>query len=104
MAGSTQQRPSIGDLTRLGAGQLTDEARNPRTLHPVLFAATDTARTLLGVLGIASLVFGFAAVAALAVWVIRRAPPDGSDVGRDPRLDSDEESRRNGSGTHVEPP
>jgi hypothetical protein len=41
-------------------------------------------------------VIGFAAVIALAVFVIRRAPKDGSDIGRDPRLDPDERRRRNG--------
>jgi hypothetical protein len=35
------------------------------------------------------LVIGFVAVGALAVFVIRRAPKDGSDIGRDPRSSGD---------------
>jgi hypothetical protein len=62
----------------------------------MLLAVTQAGRTLLAALGIASLVIGFAAVIALAVFVIRRAPKDGSDIGRDPRLDPDERRRRNG--------
>jgi hypothetical protein len=50
----------------------------------VLLAATDAARTFLGVMGVATLVIGFVAVIALAVFVIKRAPKDGSDIGRDP--------------------
>jgi hypothetical protein len=65
----------------------------------MLLAVTHSGRVLLAALGVATLVIGFAAVAALAVYVIRRAPPDGSDVGRDPRLDGDEEQRRNGRGS-----
>ena len=65
----------------------------------ILPAVTDAAKTLLGVLGVAVLVLGFAAVFALAVYVIRRAPKDGSDIGRDPRIEGDEQKRRNGSGT-----
>jgi hypothetical protein len=68
----------------------------------LVLAVSHAARALLGALGIATLVLGFAAVIALAVFVIRRAPPDGSDVGRDPRLDQDEHKRRNGSGTHID--
>jgi hypothetical protein len=52
----------------------------------------------LGVLGVVILVLGFAAVIALAVFVIKRAPKDGTDIGRDPRLDADERRRRNGGG------
>jgi hypothetical protein len=58
--------------------------------HPPLF---------LGILGAIVLVLGFAAVIALAVYVIKRAPKDGSDVGRDPRLGADEQRRQNGHGT-----
>ena len=62
----------------------------------MLLAVTHAGRTLLAVLGVATLVIGFAAVLGLAIFVIRRAPPDGSDIGRDPRLDADERRRRNG--------
>ena len=62
----------------------------------MLLAITDSARTFLGVLGVATLVIGFVAVIALAVFVIRRAPKDGTDIGRDPRLDPDARRRRNG--------
>jgi hypothetical protein len=51
---------------------------------------------LLGVFGVVILVAGFVAVGALAVYVIRRAPRDGSDIGRDPRLRQDDHERRNG--------
>jgi hypothetical protein len=54
---------------------------------------------LLGVFGVVILVAGFVAIALLAVFVLRKAPPDGSDIGRDPRLEGDEERRRNGGGT-----
>lgn len=60
----------------------------------MLLAVTESGRVLLAALGIGALVFGFAAVGVLAVLVIRRAPPDGSDVGRDPRLQDDEERRK----------
>jgi hypothetical protein len=50
----------------------------------------------LAVLGVVVLVMGFVAVGALAVYVLRRAPKDGSDIGRHP----DERSRTNG---HREP-
>ena len=50
----------------------------------------------LAIFGIVVLVLGFAAVGALAVYVIKRAPRDGSDIGRDPRLGGDEHERRNG--------
>ena len=62
----------------------------------MLPAITDTARILMGVLGVSALVLGFAATAALAVFVLRKAPKDGTDIGRDPRLESDEHARRNG--------
>jgi hypothetical protein len=55
----------------------------------------------LGILGIVTLVLGFAAVIALAVYVLKRAPKDGSDIGRDPRLGADEHRRQNG---HPERP
>ena len=50
----------------------------------------------LGILGALVLVLGFVAVAVLAVYVIKRAPKDGSDIGRDPRLNADEQRRQNG--------
>jgi hypothetical protein len=53
----------------------------------------------LGILGAVTLVIGFIAVIALAVYVIKRAPKDGSDVGRDPHLNADEHRRQNGHGT-----
>ncbi len=53
----------------------------------------------LGILGAVVLVLGFVAVFALAAYVIKRAPKDGSDIGRDPRLDADERRRQNGHGT-----
>jgi hypothetical protein len=61
-----------------------------------MLAAASNARLFLSILGVLVLVLGFAAVGALAVYVIRRAPKDGSDIGRDPRLDPDERRRRNG--------
>jgi hypothetical protein len=62
----------------------------------VLLALTQSGRTFLAVLGVATLVIGFSAVIGLAVYVIKRAPKDGTDIGRDPRLDADERRRRNG--------
>jgi hypothetical protein len=61
-----------------------------------MLAAASNARLFLSILGVFVLVLGFAAVGALAVYVIKRAPKDGSDIGRDPRLDPDERRRRNG--------
>ena len=60
----------------------------------MLIAVSESGRVLLAALGIGSLVVGFAAVGALAWFVIRRAPPDGSDVGRDPRLEQEEQPRK----------
>jgi hypothetical protein len=60
-----------------------------------MLAATDPP-LFLGILGVVILVLGFLGVAALAVYVIKRAPKDGSDIGRDPRLDADERRRKNG--------
>jgi hypothetical protein len=57
----------------------------------------------LGILGAVILVLGFIGVFALAVYVIKRAPKDGSDVGRDPRLGADEERRQNGHGAGSRP-
>ena len=57
----------------------------------------------LGILGVVVLVLGFAAVIALAVYVIKRAPKDGSDIGRDPRLGADEDRRQNGHGAGSSP-
>jgi hypothetical protein len=62
----------------------------------VLLAVTSSGRTFLAVMGVATLVLGFAGVIALAVWVIKRAPKDGTDIGRDPRLEGDERRQRNG--------
>jgi hypothetical protein len=50
----------------------------------------------LGIFGVVILVLGFVAIGVLAVYVIKRAPKDGSDIGRDPRLQADEHERRNG--------
>jgi hypothetical protein len=63
-----------------------------------MLATASNPPLFLGVLGVVILVLGFAAVGALAVFVIKRAPKDGSDIGRDPRLDADERRRRNGGG------
>jgi hypothetical protein len=63
--------------------------------HPPLF---------LGILGVVTLVLGFAAVIALAVYVIKRAPKDGTDIGRDPRLQGDDHRRRNGGGSRSRRP
>ena len=38
----------------------------------------------LGILGVIVLVLGFAGVIALAVYVIKLAPKDGSDIGHEP--------------------
>ena len=51
---------------------------------------------ILGIFGADILVLGFVAIGVLAVYVIKRAPKDGSDIGRDPRLQADEHKRRNG--------
>jgi hypothetical protein len=59
---------------------------------------------LLGILGAVVLVLGLVAVIVLAVYVIKRAPPDGSDIGRDPRLQGDEHKRRNGAGSGARRP
>ena len=69
-----------------------------------MLAAASNPPLLLGILGVVILVLGFAAVIALAVYVIKRAPRDGSDVGRDPRLQGDDHRRRNGRGTRSTPP
>jgi hypothetical protein len=58
----------------------------------------------LGILGVVVLVLGFAAVIGLAVYVIKRAPKDGSDIGRDPRLQGDDQGRRNGGVTRSRRP
>jgi hypothetical protein len=64
----------------------------------VLASTASDPPLFLGIIGVVILVLGFAAVGALAVYVIKRAPKDGSDIGRDPRLKPDEHRRRNGSG------
>jgi hypothetical protein len=51
----------------------------------------------LAVLGVLVLVLGFAAVGALAVYVVKRAPKDGTDIGRDPRVEADEHKRPDGA-------
>jgi hypothetical protein len=61
-----------------------------------MLAAASNTQLFLSIFGVLVLVLGFAAVGALAVYVIKRAPKDGSDIGRDPRLDPDERRRRNG--------
>ena len=63
--------------------------------------ATASPPLFLGILGVVTLVIGFAAVIALAVYVIKRAPKDGSDIGRDPHLHADESRRQNGHGTRA---
>jgi hypothetical protein len=55
----------------------------------VIIAASDPP-LFLGILGVFVLVLGFAAVGLLAVYVLRRAPKDGSDIGRDPRLETED--------------
>jgi hypothetical protein len=62
----------------------------------VLAAASDPP-VFLAVLGVVVLVLGFIAVGMLALYVIRRAPKDGSDIGRDPRRESEERRRTRGS-------
>ncbi|MEA2437490.1 MAG: hypothetical protein QOF65_2046 [Thermoleophilaceae bacterium] len=64
-----------------------------------MMVAASNPPLFLGIMGVVVLVLGFAAVIALAVYVIKRAPKDGSDIGRDPHLDGDERGRRNGHGT-----
>jgi hypothetical protein len=49
-------------------------------------------------------VLGFVAIGVLAVYVIRHAPKDGSDIGRDPRLQADEHKRRNGGDQQARRP
>lgn len=58
----------------------------------------------LGIVGVVILVAGFVGVGLLAAYVIRRAPKDGSDIGRDPPLNADEQRRRNGSGSGERQP
>jgi hypothetical protein len=69
-----------------------------------MLLAASSPPLLLGILGVAVLVLGFAAVGVLAVYVIKRAPKDGSDIGRDPRLHGDERKRRNGAGSGAHRP
>lgn len=57
----------------------------------------------LGIFSLVVLILGFAGVFALAVYVIKHAPKDGSDIGRDPRLDADEQRRQNGGGSRSIP-
>ena len=61
----------------------------------ILLAASNPP-LFLGILGVVVLVIGFVAVGALAVYVIKRAPKDGSDIGRDPRHDRQDRSGGNG--------
>jgi hypothetical protein len=58
----------------------------------------------LGILGVVVLVIGFAAVIALAVYVIKRAPKDGSDIGRDPRVQGDDHKPRDSGVTRSRRP
>ena len=81
-----------------GAGQ--NAPRRPN-LGGVLAATSPP--LFLGILGAVILVLGFAGVIALAVYVIKHAPKDGSDIGRDPRLGGDEERRQNGHRTGSRP-
>ena len=67
-------------------------------------AAASNPPLLLGILGVVVLVLGFAAVIALAVYVIKRAPKDGSDIGRDPRLQGDDHERRKSGVTRSRRP
>jgi hypothetical protein len=66
-----------------------------------MLVAASNPPLFLGIFGIVVLVLGFAAVGALAVYVIKRAPKDGSDIGRDPRVEADEHTRRNGGESRV---
>lgn len=61
-----------------------------------MLASASNPPLLLGILGVVVLVLGFVAIGVLAVYVIKRAPKDGTDIGRDPRLQADEHKRRNG--------
>ena len=70
----------------------------------MLPAITETARILMGVLGVGALVLGFAATAALAVFVLRKAPKDGTDIGRDPRLSGDDQPRSDGHQKSADAP
>ncbi len=63
-----------------------------------MLLAAAKAPLFLGIIGVVILVLGFVAVGLLAVYVIKRAPKDGSDIGRDPRLNQDEHRHRDGHG------
>ena len=60
-----------------------------------MLAATDPP-LFLGIIGVVILVAGFVGVGLLAVYVIKRAPKDGSDIGRDPRSKPDEHRHQDG--------
>ena len=66
---------------------------------PLAAASSSNPPLFLGIFGVVILVMGFVAVGLLAYYVIKRAPKDGSDIGRDPRLDAEERRRRNGHGS-----
>lgn len=89
----------------MGGVRLSEAAKPPCTrycgckrpgpnLQRVL-AASDPP-LFLGILGVVVLVLGFAAVGALAVYVLKRAPKDGSDIGRDPRAKAEEHKHPDG--------
>jgi hypothetical protein len=69
-----------------------------------VLASASNPPLFLGVFGVVILIAGFVAVGALAVYVIKRAPKDGSDIGRDPRLHQDEHKRRNGHESGIRRP
>jgi hypothetical protein len=69
-----------------------------------MLLAAKSAPLVLGIFGVVVLVLGFVAIGVLAVYVIRHAPKDGSDIGRDPRLQSDEHKRRNGGDQQARRP
>jgi hypothetical protein len=69
-----------------------------------MLASAQNPPLLLGIFGAAILVFGFVAIGVLWVMVIKKAPKDGSDIGRDPRIQGDEHKRQNGAREHTRRP
>jgi hypothetical protein len=61
-----------------------------------VLTAANNAQLFLAILSMVVLVLGFVAVGLLAVYVLKRAPKDGSDIGRDPRRKADEHRHRPG--------
>jgi hypothetical protein len=55
-----------------------------------VLTASNDAQLFLAILSMVVLVLGFVAVGLLAAYVLKRAPKDGSDIGRDPRGESGE--------------